>query len=100
MNVPHYVNENKSDMRGVKPGWYAIADDGHLFSGPFLSREECLRRLTDSSHGPMSPGMLSRPIWDAYTAEMKQLSTDIPTGAEGGRFGGQKQTRPFKDQVT
>jgi hypothetical protein len=44
--------------------------------------------------------MLSRPIWDAYTAEMKQLATDIPTGAEGGRFGGQKQTRPFKDQVT
>ena len=77
MNVPHYVNENKSDMRGVKSGWYAIADDGHLFSGPFLSREECLRRLTDSSHGPMSPGMLSRPIWDAYTAEMKQLATDI-----------------------
>jgi hypothetical protein len=31
MNVPHYVNENKSDMRGVKSGWYAIADDGHLF---------------------------------------------------------------------
>ena len=24
MNVPHYVNETKSDMRCIKPGWYAM----------------------------------------------------------------------------
>ncbi len=24
MIIPHYINENKSDMRGIKPGWYAI----------------------------------------------------------------------------
>ena len=43
MSIPHYVNENKSDMRGIKPGWYAMEDDGKLSSGPFSSREECLK---------------------------------------------------------
>ena len=42
MRIPHYVNENKSDMRGIKPGWYAMDDGGKLASGPFASREECL----------------------------------------------------------
>ena len=23
ITTPHYVNENKSDIRGIKPGWYA-----------------------------------------------------------------------------
>ena len=46
MSIPHYVNENKSDMRGIKPGWYAMEDDGKLSSGPFSSREECLNRGT------------------------------------------------------
>jgi hypothetical protein len=52
MNVPNYVNENKSDMRCIKPGWYAMDEDGSLSSGPFVSREECLSRgiqLTNSS---------------------------------------------------
>ncbi len=22
--APHYISEDKSDMRGIKPGWYAI----------------------------------------------------------------------------
>jgi hypothetical protein len=43
MSIPHYINENKSDMRGIKPGWYAMEDDGKLSSGPFPSREECLK---------------------------------------------------------
>jgi hypothetical protein len=29
-------------MRGIKPGWYAMEDDGNLSSGPFSSRQECL----------------------------------------------------------
>jgi hypothetical protein len=44
MAIPHYVNENRSDMRGIKPGWYAEEDDGSLSSGPFSSRDECLSR--------------------------------------------------------
>ena len=28
MAIPHYVNANKSDMRSIKPGWYAMDEDG------------------------------------------------------------------------
>jgi hypothetical protein len=28
MALPHYISEGKSDMRGIKPGWYAMEDDG------------------------------------------------------------------------
>jgi hypothetical protein len=42
MSIPHYINEDKSDMRGIKPGWYAMEDNGKLSSGPFSSRHECL----------------------------------------------------------
>ncbi len=42
MIVPHYISQAKSDMRGIKPGWYAMEDDGNLVSGPFSSREKCV----------------------------------------------------------
>jgi hypothetical protein len=42
MTVPHYISEDRSEMRGIKPGWYAMEDDGKLSSGPFSSRDECL----------------------------------------------------------
>jgi hypothetical protein len=42
MIIPHYINQAKSDMRGIKPGWYAMKDDGNLVSGPFPSREKCV----------------------------------------------------------
>jgi hypothetical protein len=48
--APHYISENKSDMRGIKPGWYAIEDDGNLSSGPFSSREECVKRITQPTN--------------------------------------------------
>jgi hypothetical protein len=40
MTAPYYINENISDMRGIKHGWYAMDDDGNLSSGPFSSRDE------------------------------------------------------------
>jgi hypothetical protein len=49
MTSPHYVNEDKSDMRGIKHGWYAMEDDGNLSSGPFSSREECIKRITTTA---------------------------------------------------
>jgi hypothetical protein len=42
MTIPHYVNENKSDMRGIKPGWYVMGDDGSLVAGPFDTSEKCV----------------------------------------------------------
>jgi hypothetical protein len=50
MTVPHYINEGKSDMRGIKPGWYAIEDDGNLSSGPFSSHEECFKRINQPTN--------------------------------------------------
>jgi hypothetical protein len=44
MNIPQYISEDKSEMRGIKPGWYATDKDGNLSSGPFRSREECLSK--------------------------------------------------------
>jgi hypothetical protein len=35
MTVPYYISENRSDMRGIKHGWYAIEDDGNLSSVTF-----------------------------------------------------------------
>ena len=61
MNVPHYINEDKSDMRGIKSGWYAIADDGNITSGPFFSRGDCLQQITTPRSGSISAEVLLRP---------------------------------------
>ena len=52
MTSPHYINEDKSDMRGIKHGWYAVEDDGNLSSGPF-SLEECVKSITQPTNGTM-----------------------------------------------
>jgi len=36
MISPHYINERKSDLLGIKPGWYAMDDHGKLSCGPFF----------------------------------------------------------------
>jgi hypothetical protein len=46
MAIPHFMNDDDSEMRGIKPGWYAIDGDGNLASGPFSSHEQCLIRVT------------------------------------------------------
>ena len=46
MIVPNYINEDRAEMRRIKPGWYATDDDGKVSSGPFSSHEECLCRCT------------------------------------------------------
>ena len=53
MTAPHYISENKSDMRGIKPGWYAIEDDGNLSSGPSSGPEECVKRINQPTKGMM-----------------------------------------------
>jgi hypothetical protein len=45
MATPHFINDDRSEMRGIKPGWYAVDDDGNLSSGPFSSRNLCLIRI-------------------------------------------------------
>ena len=46
MTIPHYVNEDQSDLRAIKPGWYAMESNGKLSSGPFPNQEKCLTRIT------------------------------------------------------
>jgi hypothetical protein len=55
MTVPHYINEDKSDMRGIKSGWYAVEDDGNLSSGPFSSLEACVARIAQPTNGTTEP---------------------------------------------
>ena len=44
MTVPHYISEAKSDMRGIKPGWYAMDNDGNLVSGPFPAAKNASKK--------------------------------------------------------
>ena len=59
MTASHYINETQSDMRGIKPGWYAIEieDDGELSSGPFSSFEECVKRITQPTNATMASSL-------------------------------------------
>jgi hypothetical protein len=47
--VPYYINEQQSDIRGIKRGWYAMDERGKLGSGPFSSPCECLRRVSQTA---------------------------------------------------
>jgi hypothetical protein len=51
ITVPHYISDDKSDMRGIKSGWYAMDNDGNLVSGPFASREKCIERNVQPANG-------------------------------------------------
>ena len=42
--VPYFINEAKSDIRGIKSGWYAIDEDGNLVLGPFDTYDQCVER--------------------------------------------------------
>jgi hypothetical protein len=53
MTVPYHISEDKSDMRGIKRGWYAMEDDGDLSSGPFSSHEESVSRIIRPTNGTM-----------------------------------------------
>ena len=61
MAVPYYIAEDKSQMRRIKSGWYAIEDDGDLSSGPFTSRKECLKRITQPTNGTMASKLQRGP---------------------------------------
>jgi hypothetical protein len=57
MGTPHFINDDKSEMRGIKAGWYAVEDDGDLSSGPFSSHAQCLIRVTQpEDESPPSKG--------------------------------------------
>jgi hypothetical protein len=55
MTVPYYISESRSDMRGIKHGWYAIEDDGKLSFGPFSSFEACVTKISQPANRTMAP---------------------------------------------
>ena len=56
MTIPHYINEDQSDIRAIKPGWYGLESNGKLSSGPFPNQEnaspESLSRGAILEHRP------------------------------------------------
>jgi hypothetical protein len=61
MTVPYYISEDKSEMRGIKRGWYAIEDDGNLSSGTFSSLDECVTRIPQPTNGTMASKLQRGP---------------------------------------
>ena len=50
MIIPFYINEVISNVRGIKPGWYAMDDVGNLSTGPFSSEVECLGTIIQPAY--------------------------------------------------
>jgi hypothetical protein len=55
----HNGHSAKSDMRSIKPGWYAMDEDGTLSSRPFPSHEECVRRIAKTTLGTSDPSEIA-----------------------------------------
>jgi len=53
MDTPQFINEVLSDVRCIKPGWYAMDEVGNLSSGPFSSHAECFGRIIQPVVGPL-----------------------------------------------
>jgi hypothetical protein len=78
--VPHFINEDKSDMRGIKSGWYAMNNDGRLVGGPFGTYEKCVERLSGSIW--LSSSMASSAD-AARLDERRHISTELmPLGED------------------
>ena len=72
MTIPHYVNEDQSDIRAIKPGWYAVERNGKLSSGllakvgaSFLSNKTQNRSLQGCCSGRAS-GCVLRKWWSTW----------------------------------
>jgi len=63
MTVPYFLTEDKSDMRGIKHGWYAMEDDGKLSSGP-LFQSRGMPQQNHAANEQINPGAV------AFTAKV------------------------------
>jgi hypothetical protein len=62
MAIPHHINEIRSDIRSIKPGWYAMDDDGSLSAGPFPNLAECVQRISKATLAKSDRGWQVRYI--------------------------------------
>jgi hypothetical protein len=51
--IPYYVNEEQSDARGIKCGWYAMDERGNLGFGPYSCPSQCLRSGSQRDDAPV-----------------------------------------------
>jgi hypothetical protein len=101
MTIPHFINEAKSDMLGIKHGWYVLDDAGKLASGPFASHEDCLKSGTQPTHGlPQSEFASTAEAKHLSTDNRTYVATDNRTYVEGDWFGGSIRNRPQKDKAS
>lgn len=81
MTIPNYINEDRSEMRGIKPGWYAVDDAGKIKSGPFSSHEECLSRSTQPTHQSRPSQLIHDSV---ETNDTRSASRAAPAGVQPG----------------
>ena len=53
--TPRHINEQESDNRSIKEGWYAMRRNGSLRLGPFLSRGQCVVEISQAQDEPARP---------------------------------------------
>lgn len=53
--TPRHINEQESDNRSIKEGWYAMRRNGSLRLGPFSSREQCVVEIAQAQDEPAQP---------------------------------------------
>jgi hypothetical protein len=85
MTIPYYINEDQSDIRAIKLGWYGLESNGKLSSGPFPNQEKCLTAITQArSHSQASPWRHAthNPEVVANNARDKKAATDYLAHAQ------------------
>jgi len=83
VTVPCYVSEDKSDRRGIKPGWYAVEDDGDISSGPSsLAARNASKESLSRQMKRWRPSCNEAQIENTSTEQgPKEDTNEIPTTA-------------------
>jgi hypothetical protein len=101
MTIPHYINEDQSDIRAIKPGWYGLESNGKLSSGPFPNQEKCLTGITQPrSNCRASPWRHANhnPEVVANNARDKKAAMDY-LALRGAAGGGRAATPTYKSRA-
>ena len=91
MAIPHYVNENKSDMWSIKPG---MVRDGRRRQSYLPGRFPAAR---NASIGALSQ-RTDRPRQSCVYGQGETIRTDIRPAFKGGGYGGRPRTALMRDE--
>jgi hypothetical protein len=76
MTSPHYISEDKSDMRDIKHGGYAMEEDGNLYFWAFFKS----RGMHQENHSTDERPERWRPNCKKRRTERLDLSTSDVEG--------------------